>query len=391
MAVRLIIICLTISLMGIGLFFYQKTISYSGENVLNNKDLLLRKGGMRTLIQQENVDILIVNDSKLWINQDYLSFKQEPSIHEKSTYYVPIKKRVWEGYLRLWFPNDGRDSLISEASAIEKIKLFCRNTNKEVGDSLIFDVFIKQLQTNQEANLVTFIRNNELVSQRIKTLNLSEDENLKLSIFSISKMLQSSNIAIVCLLFSILLPLFYLAFQMCDNRTILESEIINNSDNLPQKTLLKEKKEDGLSSEVIIEYNKFKSESIQIQHYMDKFHEQYHDFYDEVQKLHNQPTKIQKQQIKRKMVEMALHVYTLMMVYKLQKIGRMQEEPNIALILNNGEVEQINKANYREFNTDPYNMPQRIRFLKKIIDEIDIGDNLNVFLNDVYVPKEYWK
>lgn len=389
MSIRLIIIYLTTFFLGIGLFLHWQNLSDANKNFLNDKDLLLRKDSITILLQQENITVLSTNDSALYINQDKLLFTID-TVLDKAI-YVPLKRNVWEGYLKLWFANDVKDSLKSKVLSIQKVKEFCKIANPQIADSLVFDFFIRQLQYNQKANFTTFIINNELISQRIQTLKLSSKETLNLTIDKPSDNALMRGFAIFFLLLSVLLPLLYLIFytQKNKNKPILEE--IKEASNSPKIDLQQDENEiEHLDNDEVFQYQKLKSEKAQIQLYMDKFYEQYYDFYDNIQKLPNQPTEADKQQIKRKIVEMALHAHTWMMVYKLQKTDRLLGEPNVSLMMNDGKIEMVDKRIYTDFTTDPYNTPQRIRFLKKIIEEIDIGDNLNVFLNNFYVSKEYW-
>jgi hypothetical protein len=389
MSIRLIIICLTTFFLVIGLFLHWQNLSYSNKNFLNDKDLLLRKDSITILLQQENITVLSISDSALYIKQDKLLFTKDNVLGKAM--YMPLKRNVWEGYLKLWFANDVKDSLKSKVLSIQKIKIFCKIANPQIADSLVFDSFVRQLQNNQKANINTFIINNEIISQRIRTLALSDKETLKLTIDKPSNNGLMGFLSLFFLLLSALIPLLYLGFYPQKNMPQPLLNEIKEAVNKPEIDLEQDESEiELLDNDAVLQIQRLKSEKAQTQLYMDKFYEQYHDFYDNIQKLPNQPTEVDKQQIKRKIVEMALHAHTWMMVCKLQKMDRLQDEPNVALMMNDGKIEMVDKHIYTDFTTDPYNTPQRIRFLKKIIEEIDIGDNLNAFLNNVHVSNEYW-
>jgi hypothetical protein len=389
MSIRLIIIYLTIFFLVIGLFLHWQNLSDANKNFINGKDLLLRKDSATILLQQENITVLSTNDSALYINHDKLLFTTDTVLGK--AIYVPLKRNVWEGYLKLWFANDVKDSLKSKVLSIQKVKEFCKISNPQIADSLVFDSFVRQLQYNQKANINTFIINNEIISQRIRTLALSDKETLKLTIDKRSNNGLMGFLSLFFLLLSALIPLLYLGFYPQKNKPQPLLNEIKEAVNKPEIDPQQDESEiEHLDNDEVMQIQKFKSEKAQTQLYMDKFYEQYHDFYDNIQKLPNQPTEADKQQIKRKIVEMGLHAHTWMMVYKLQKMDRLQGEPNVALMMNDGKIEMVDKHIYNNFTTDPYNTPQRIRFLKKIIEEIDIGDSLNAFLNNVYVSKEYW-
>jgi hypothetical protein len=389
MSIRLIIIYLTIFFLVIGLFLHWQNLSDANKNFINGKDLLLRKDSATILLQQENITVLSTNDSALYINHDKLLFTTDTVLGK--AIYVPLKRNVWEGYLKLWFANDVKDSLKSKVLSIQKVKEFCKISKPQIADSLVFDSFVRQLQYNQKANITTFIINNEIISQRIRTLALSDKETLKLTIDKPSNNGLMGFLSLFFLLLSALIPLLFLGFYPQKNKPQPLLNEIKGAVNKPEIDLQQDESEiEHLDNDEVLQIQRLKSEKAQTQLYMDKFYEQYHDFYDNIQKLPNQPTEADKQQIKRKIVEMGLHAHTWMMVYKLQKMDRLQGEPNVALMMNDGKIEMVDKHIYTDFTTDPYNTPQRIRFLKKIIEEIDIGDNLNAFLNNVYVSKEYW-
>lgn len=122
--------------------------------------------------------------------------------------------------------------------------------------------------------------------------------------------------------------------------------------------------------------------------FLERFYERFGSFYSDIQQIEGHPDDGQKQQIRRRMVEMALHAYSFVRLSKLNRLHRPYDEPNLLLLLNQRMVGELENVRYRLFTTDAYQTEKRYRFLQKVLLEMDVG-SLEAFLEDVYVPAEF--
>lgn len=127
-----------------------------------------------------------------------------------------------------------------------------------------------------------------------------------------------------------------------------------------------------------------------MQEYLAHFYQCYQNFYGDIQKMPADPSREQRQQIKRGLVEMGLHTLSFARAARLNKLHRKNDEPNIRLIVDHLSLRQLEKQTYRMYTDDPYQTEKRYHILRKVFQEMDL-DHLNVLVETVYIGTEFIK
>ena len=124
--------------------------------------------------------------------------------------------------------------------------------------------------------------------------------------------------------------------------------------------------------------------------YLHHFYMCYKNFYGDIQKIPVAADEYQARNIRRQLVEMGLHALSFARAAKLKKLHRRNDEPNITLVNEHLQVDQLEPGSFRMYNEDPYQTEKRYHILRKIFQEMDL-DHLNVLVEKVYISPEFLK
>lgn len=124
--------------------------------------------------------------------------------------------------------------------------------------------------------------------------------------------------------------------------------------------------------------------------YLHNFYNKYKNFYGDIQKIPVQPEDWQKHEIKRQLIEMGLHALSFARVCKLKKLHRIDDEPNVRLIIEDLTISELEHSSYRNYTDDPYKTEKRYHILRKIFQEMNL-EHLDAIVETVYISPEFLK
>lgn len=121
--------------------------------------------------------------------------------------------------------------------------------------------------------------------------------------------------------------------------------------------------------------------------YLRQFYERYGDLYQYLHEIPIEPDERQKQTIRRRLVEMALHAHSLARAYKHDpSLSRITDEPNLQLIWYDKQVGDLPPDRYKPFEQGAYAFSKKHQFLQEILQEMNLGHLNGALMQTIYLP-----
>ncbi|MFN8348837.1 MAG: hypothetical protein U0X91_27810 [Spirosomataceae bacterium] len=146
-----------------------------------------------------------------------------------------------------------------------------------------------------------------------------------------------------------------------------------------------------LSTETMAQESNYEAEWNLINRYAKQLYERYGDLFEKLQEGNMPPTETERENILRKLVELALHAHTFAHFGMMDKLGRLEESPNVRLLLENINVSQLPEDQREIFTTRPDKTGVKYRALYEVLKSLNIKQ-LNVLTEDrIYISEEFWE
>lgn len=127
-----------------------------------------------------------------------------------------------------------------------------------------------------------------------------------------------------------------------------------------------------------------------VEKFLEGLYQKYKNFYGDIEGMAIDPKREESRLVKRRLVEMGLLSLSLARAWKLGKLNRPNDEPNIKIITNRYSIAELERRDYRLYSTDPYETEKRYHILRKVFQDLDL-DQLDVCVENTYIDPEHLK
>ncbi|QIP15431.1 hypothetical protein G8759_23755 [Spirosoma aureum] len=363
--------------------------------------LLTDSTGSTLLIRgPEQITRLTVTDSALLLNKEPLLFRAD-SVKGRSV-KTPRDLALWRSQFRYRLGVGATTDAARWEVTRQKLATFCSagltpGPASDKADQALFERFITFITDRQKTQQTTLILYNNLILDRLTTQNLSPDQSLQLSpskVTDIPASASSSELPGIGLLALGGLLWGIAAFMKRDKVTEpaqvprQETPVVQEQTRAiiaPTQPETPANVSPGLPVPSPADSpipSDWQADQTALKQYMLAFYQRYGQFYDDLQTLSTELSEAEKQQIRRRLVEMALHAHAFVEGYQHLPLTRLTEVPNVRLL-----VQPTNRPDAPDLTTDPYKTAKRYRVLLSVLQEMQLGELENVLLQDLHVPK----
>jgi hypothetical protein len=355
--------------------------------------LLTDSTGSTLLIRgPEQITRLTVTDSALVLNRENLLFRADSMKgHSMKT---PRDLALWRSQFRYRLGAGATTDAARWEVARQKLATFCSTgltsgPASDKADQALFERFITFIADRQKTQQTTLILYNNLILDRLTTQNLSPDQALQLSPSEVTDTPASTP--------SGGLPgigLLALGGLLWGIAAFMKRDKVSEPAQVPrQETPIVQEQTKAIiaptqpetPANVLSEpspASDWQADQTALKQYMMAFYQRYGQFYDDLQTLSTELSEAEKQQIRRQLVEMALHAHAFVEGYQHLPLTRLTEVPNVRLL-----VQPTNRPAAPDLTIDPYKTAKRYRVLLSVLQEMQLGELENVLLQDLHVPK----
>jgi hypothetical protein len=127
-----------------------------------------------------------------------------------------------------------------------------------------------------------------------------------------------------------------------------------------------------------------------IHRYAAALYEKYGSVFEDLQNANMPPTEVEREKALRKLLTLAFHAHTFAYYGVMDKLDRLEESPNVRLLLHDQSPSDLDTHVFSTFSTLVRETPLKYRALYEILKELNLRELKVLLEDDTYIPKNFW-